>query len=270
VLAPKHPFLLHAILAVSSLHLSYLNPNESKHHLQTAAEHQARALRLFRAVVEAPSHDKAIPAFICSALFAYYYFTSPMDAGMLLFNEERDGPPDWMQPLRGCGALVHLFKSNQATFTGFRKFSEAFDSVYNVPKDVEDYEFSTKAVLRILRDQFAQGDEEREIYFTAIKELERCFAVSDQGAITSQKAAVLMFTVSVSTDFLNRLHQKTQPALVIMAFWCVLMHRVPKMAWLENGKATEMLDVLMGLMTPESLGLIQWPREKILGIRIDE
>ncbi len=90
-------------------------------------------------------------------------------------------------------------------------------------------------------------------------------AVLSEGTPRAVNLSALTFAANVSNEFLDRLGHKRQAALVVMAFWCVLMHRVPNMGWYQNAKAKEMLAVLEGLLTQENLDLISWPLQQIQG-----
>lgn len=63
--AMKHTFLMHGLLALSALHLAYLNPSSSSKYLQLCDKHQAIALQKFRAIL-----SSNIDPSLADALFA--------------------------------------------------------------------------------------------------------------------------------------------------------------------------------------------------------
>lgn len=63
--ALKHPFLMHGILALSALHLAYLQQYKAPRYLRLSDKHQALALKQFRSILAADINED-----VSDALFA--------------------------------------------------------------------------------------------------------------------------------------------------------------------------------------------------------
>ena len=252
-LATDYPYLLRAILAVAAVHLSLLNPDKA-HYRRLAAEHQAKSISLFKTALGNHSPDIAAPLFATSALYATYYFATSRDPASLLFTTDPPGPPVWVLPSRGCAAifLQHEGDLTDGPLGGMLKgYLEMKPKAGPNPSDIH---------LTTLQDRLKVPPEEQSAVSSALKELRACFAISDGGDAVRRKVGTLRFTSAVQFEFLEMVGQKRQPALVIMAFWCVLLHRLDSRWWLHRpALAQEVLDVIIPLLDAESLELIQWP-----------
>lgn len=252
-LATQHPYLLRAILAVAAVHLSLLNPDEPRYR-RLAGEHQASSLSLFKTALGNHSPDIAAPLFATSALYATYYFASSRDPVSLLFTTDPPGPPIWVLPSRGAAAifLQHEDRLTDGPLGGMLKgYLDVRPEAGANPSDIH---------LTTLQDRLKVLPEEQSIFDTAMRELRACFALSDGGDAVQRKVGALRFTSAVHFEFLEMVGRKRQPALVIMSFWCVLLHRLDSRWWLHRpALARDILGVIMPLLDEESLELIQWP-----------
>ncbi|KAH8882832.1 hypothetical protein GQ53DRAFT_440346 [Thozetella sp. PMI_491] len=259
-LAPQRPYLLHQVLAVAALHLSHLHPSQHNEYLRLASEHHSKALGLYRVALQDEPPGDAVSLFGCSALFVNFYFALPGDPASLLFNAETSGPPDWMYPIRGTRA-IWLKNTKELTDGPMSGYVHAHTDPWKQVGAVRESPGSP-AILE-MREKLWIPPEDEYIFDHAIDELLRGYSVSFRGDPESRKSAPVTFAANVTTGFLDRLGHQDQSALVVMSFWCVLMHRVPLFAWLKNGKAAEMLEVIKAILTPKNLELIYWPIQQI-------
>ncbi|KAJ9148245.1 hypothetical protein NKR23_g5151 [Pleurostoma richardsiae] len=264
-LATQYPFLLHEVLALAAVHLSQLNPSKSAYYLRVAGEHQAFALSLFRAALAAGigDGDAAEPLFACSALFVSYYFAVAPDPAALLFSTDPPGPPEWMLPLRGCTELVRCYKRS-ITDGPMGNLMSDYIAVLRAPTSG-----GADAHIDGLRDGLAalSGDwSEGGVLLPVLDKLRTCFALSDSdsGDGVSNKTATFMFAATVPARFVDMLGEKSPGALVVMAFWCVLLHRINR-RWMLYGadRASEMLDLIESLLSPRFREMIRWPLEVV-------
>lgn len=65
-IAVAHPFLLDSLLALSALHLAYLETHDNHSWLEVALKYQNRACSAFSRVLAEMSPENCGPAFICS------------------------------------------------------------------------------------------------------------------------------------------------------------------------------------------------------------
>lgn len=267
-MAPRYPYLLHEILALAAIHLRCLRPDDAVDYQQVAREHHNTALSGFRDALGSPNGLAEAPAlFACSALIVNFYFTDAKDPASLLFRHDPPGPPDWMFPIRGCKALLQQFPG------GLRSgpMGDMLKSYMGPwPHGVEPFPFvasESDEQVQLLGKRLSElvSPDELAIAAPIVFELRRSFTISEQGRGIARKSAALAFPANLPAEFLDELSVRKRPyALVIMAFWCVLLNRIERKWWLRGGCIVkDMLGVIESVIPPEYKALIQWPIDEV-------
>ncbi|PCH05259.1 Short-chain dehydrogenase/reductase SDR [Penicillium occitanis (nom. inval.)] len=83
-IALSHPFLMHGVLALSAVHLAYLNKNGDRvnEYDELAAGHQTLALALFRKELDNITPSNSAALFVFSSIATVLAFASPQITGM--------------------------------------------------------------------------------------------------------------------------------------------------------------------------------------------
>jgi hypothetical protein len=101
ILAAKHTFLKHGILACSALHLAFLNPPNRQPYQLIAAHYQSIALPRFRSEIMNPNIDNCFALLAFTQLLIIHYFAADQyDEDLLLVKGKDDLLPDWLQVIR--------------------------------------------------------------------------------------------------------------------------------------------------------------------------
>lgn len=261
-LATRHPFLLHEILAVAAIDLSVLKSEDSARYLELGREHHAKALRQLMPALTLNSADLVAPVYACNSLFVSYYFASTPDVASLLFNDDPPGPAQWMVPIRGCVTMFNCYRKTLQK----GPLAPFLASYTRLSPDKDKCHLSDQ-YLDNLQAELRLPAAEQEVIAGALELLRRCFMLSDEARDTmGYKTAALIFPSTVALEFLVMLGQKRQPALAVMAFWCVLLSRVDQGKWWLNRphRVKDMLDVIRSFLDAESLDLIRWPIQVIV------
>ncbi|KAI0380758.1 hypothetical protein F5Y04DRAFT_91353 [Hypomontagnella monticulosa] len=257
-LAIQYPYLLHLILALAALHMRSTAPEQTKFLERIADEHQAKAIPLFREALATSSAETVLPLFACSCLFVPYYFAAAKDASSLLFNEETGLLAEWLVLIQGCAAITV-----QHNATIMRSPLRVILGDLHTPK-VEDFSNGpTDARLVHLEEELPIAPEHREAYAQVMVHLRLCFYLSD-GADTplNRKNAALRFPPLMGKRFREHLAGKHPAALIIMAYWCVLLHRVEDRWWLKE-RVEPLLLKIEELVPREYTSLMSWPLEEV-------
>lgn len=268
-LATKHPFLLHEVLAIAAVDLSVGASNndddgESIFYLELARLHHARALAGLMPTIAAETVDLLAPIWACNALFVPYYFATTADISSLLFTTEPQyGPAEWMLPLRGA---VTIFKLHEdALLQG--PWGTHLKPYVDRCRDNNSYNPSADHITHMINQLQLHGqmtDEEIPVMMKVFQEVQQCFSMSDQGDMIGKKSASLVFCAKVPRELFEMLGRRRKAALVVMAYWCVLLNRVKQGKWwLSSKRVREMLAFLAGHLGPEARSLIQWPIDVI-------
>lgn len=284
-LALEHPFLLHELMALAAVDLSSAlsatSEEESKAYLELARRHHARGLAGLMPAITSQSADLVTPVWACNALLTPYYFTTASDPASLLFNSDPPGPAEWMLPLRGS---VTLFRTHEAVLlsglagTSLRPYRErCLEGRRAIPHNASEGPIAH--MIARLQQRWPDDDddsgatvvvteEERPAMTGALNLLRECFATSDQGDALGRKTASLTFCAMAPGSFFELLGRRRPAALVVMAFWCLLLHRANQQGrwWLhvnQFNKVRDLLGHIHGLLAPEARDLISWPVQEI-------
>lgn len=127
-----------------------------------------------------------------------------------------------------------------------------------LPKDTE----AAFERLHALSAQKSQ-DSERNVYNYAIETLKLTFVelASEEGAALNPHTA-LGWAGKLPDKFVNLLKTHSDLALVITSFYCVVLHRAPKVWWM-SGWSTGLMRVLWQNATPGYQREMNWPREQV-------
>jgi len=279
--ATQCAYLMHEILAVAAIHLKCLSPDHQQQQQQQqqqqlgpldyerlAQEHQSRALSLFRVALASDSAaNEAGRLFTCSSLIVRFYFVAIEDPAALLFRDDEQGLPEWIPPLRGCGALARQFADALATSPlGGLVLSSADFWSGGGPVRRPCESDSQVQLLEHRLSGLTTLEEQASLYGPALAELRDCFAVSELGTDLATKAAAFAFPTRVAPDFLTALcHDKHPASLVIMAHWCVLLQRIYPKWWIRSiSTVADMVQAIrVRLPGPEWEELIHWPMSQI-------
>ncbi|KAJ4401972.1 transcription factor [Gnomoniopsis sp. IMI 355080] len=274
-MSTKHPFLLHEIMALAAVDMSRDvagSQDASTAYLEVARNHHAKALAGLLPAITANSPDLVAPVWACNSLFVPYYFATTADVASLLFTPEpHPGPAEWMLPLRGG---VTIWKSNEKVLLDGKMGLHLKPYQQNLQEALVLMEPSSnpsEAVLLHMIEQLQMGgydDNERRVMTETFGILRHCFRVSDRDDALAKKTASLTFCAVVPREFFEMLGRKRRAPLVVMAFWCVLLHRAEKGNWwmsFKTDRLSEMLAFIAESLGPEGRELISWPLEQMLG-----
>ncbi|KAI1214645.1 uncharacterized protein F4807DRAFT_404074 [Annulohypoxylon truncatum] len=253
-LATQYPYLLHEILAIAALHRRSLIPEQADHLERVATEHQAKAIPLFRQALASISAETAPPLFACSCLFIPYHFAAAKDVSSLLFNKEAGTLAEWLILIQGCAAITM-----EQSATLMRSSLRALLGDLYTPK-VEDLSSGpSDARLVNLDSKLPIIPEQRETYAQTLVKLRVCFYLSDKAdSPLDRKNAALRFPPIMSQHFRADLAAKHPAAMIIMAYWCVLLHRVEDRWWLRERVKPLLLEI-EELVPKQYRVLTEWP-----------
>ncbi|KAI1452708.1 hypothetical protein F4805DRAFT_446369 [Annulohypoxylon moriforme] len=253
-LATQYPYLLHEILAIAALHRRSASPEQATYLERVAAEHQAKAIPLFRQALASISAETAPPLFACSCLFIPYHFAAAKDALSPLFNEETGTLAEWLILIQGCAAITM-----EQSATVMRSSLRALLGDLWTPK-VEDLSSGpTDARLVDLGLRLPITAEQRESYAQTLVKLRVCFYLSDKAdSPLNRKNAALRFPPLMYQNMRADLAAKHPAALIVMAYWCVLLHRVEDRWWLK-GRVKPLLLKIEELVPMQYRNLLDWP-----------
>ncbi|KAI5853366.1 hypothetical protein BZA05DRAFT_451508 [Tricharina praecox] len=261
-LAVHHPFLMHALLAISAMHLHYkgADPSESSPYLSVASHHHECAVRGMAGCLAHISRDNCDALFIASSLVVIYSFVASR------IDEVPTQIASWVPLIRG----VHSILKQAWSWVNSGPLSPLFTQYDRSPSS-EGLDPETESVIqslyRLCTDRTLPGSNELSdiatstAYFSAIAELRRTFAtISAWGSIIG---SIFVWPVTANDKYVELLVERRPRALVIFMHYCALFSLVEEFWW-SQGSALFELRRCEQCLADEWLPWIEWPRLRIL------
>lgn len=266
--ALSYPFLLHQLLAFSAYHLAYLQPDCRHAYLMQAAQHQNDAINGMRGTLLG-----TISSTNCHALFASSIFLT-LSAFATYPSYEKYNPS--FSPI---DSMLDIFTLTDGMSVILRASDEdlrkgPLRDIFIRGSSDNVVEASLKPLfdrLPSLSSRLAEiGHTENEGKYTinnAVIALSECISkVSSINAMSTpvEFRAVFLWPVLMSNDYLDMLRRRHPSALVVLAYYCVIIHMAEPFCWFLNGWARALVSTiteqLVGTPWEES---IMWPIDVI-------
>ena len=251
LLAQKYPFLMHGLLAVSALHAA----SEGEVDREIALQYYNDALRCFCTSYQVvhPEDGRAIIG------FGIYNFVISVAINSQSETTRLDPIEGFLEPLRVLRRTVTFFKSirsqvGENTLKGL---------VQGQPPETFPASDDVLAVLRKLEgcnEALVTSEVDRDICQQAIERLDYFFTIVSHRP--QDWSFLIRWLLLISEPFFNLLQRKHTMALVILAHWCVPVHRAPWRWWM-NDWAERMVRGVANSLEPTWEHSIRWPLTEI-------
>ena len=257
-IAFSYPFLMRGLLAVSAFHLAYLRPEETRHFEIKAMAHQHMALGPFQDCMKhlSPSNCDALFAF--SGLLIVLGFAAPHSSSSHTVLDVREKTTRWIRLVRGVHPMLepmwsHIGKGKlSALLTAGVWKSEAenlsaepfacYNELCRLCEECEDSEIkaSCEAALEDLRLCFV------------------CMDISLKNPAMSDDATVMSWPAGLLSRYLTALEQGHPTAMLILAYYTVVLHRLDHYWWI-NGEPSRILLAVYWLLDESMRLWLHWP-----------
>lgn len=264
-LAYRHPFLMHAILACSALHLAYKRPEEQGQYLIEASSHQDVAMPQFRSAIDNVDKDSCHSIMVFSHLLVIYSFAlERQDERLLIVDGNRsDVLPSWLHFLRN-GCLMVCSVWDQIENGPVKELASQWEVPVEISEEgklpLTDHLLS---VIPSEDSQYAWSEEARRLYTDAAVELGRAFMCTRTlGEKLTTWDALRLWPMKISVDYMNLLNQWHPGALILLAHYCILLQKLDT-HWYFEGRATKLLSTILKRLDTRWHCFIEWPLEEI-------
>lgn len=251
------PFLQHALMALSSLHLFHKNPPNAQAYYASACWHSTRASELFRASVHTIDHNNWQPVLIF--LIACIIF----NLDILFLDQAADyakhapiSPASILLLMRYPGSLSKQLISRlvsgslAATLRRRYSFQTAVDEqVLCAIQSLDDF---CAAKMKSSTDAKSYNDAVKSLKRWA--ELVSCKPQSWHGLVD--------WPVTVSSRYIQLLESGDEFAAVVFCYWCAVMNRAPQRYYFVGVMKKLEVAATAGL-NGEWEALLQWPRKEL-------
>jgi len=253
-------YCMHALLGFAALHKAHLQPIEAPMLRTCAVDHLDKALRLYREHASPTTAENANAKFAFTwlvALFAYAVPPSvpPIDAIVELFVL-----------VRGIDTVLSetWFWVSQGPFAPIlnRGMGEAITlplEGYTLPEGMDfglnhlDYMLGVEPML----------PEDRRICALILAEMKQIYENVLKQSGQCSVASILCFPKQDSTPFSQMIKRRVPQALVILAYYCVLLDVLDNRWWIHGWAARVLQDILSSL-ADEWQSWVEWPTQSVL------
>jgi hypothetical protein len=255
--AMKQRFLMHSLFSVASLHIAFSHPENASLYIGRATRHNNIALREYRSKLHNITPENSPPLFACSILLIIVALN-------LAASSPHQEPREAIEEITGIFVLTRGVRLVLAEMWDWVRESEIaplfvgreLDDNILLPKDVAGAVES----LEERNQQSADPGSDKEAYALAIKGLKVCF--KHLRSKERDNGIVLSWPVNVSQDYTKLLSLRRPIALVILAYFAVILEEVRE-SWWAKGWGTQLVHEVSQVLGVEWEGLLAWPMDKI-------
>jgi hypothetical protein len=255
--AKNHFFLMHSLLALSALHLSYVRPEKRDHYFNIANHQHEQALVSFRYSVTniTASNGPAVTAF--SFLTVVFSMGLPIVCGFTSTPYLTATFIDVIQVLRRAwSAMDDVLPGIEKGALGplIRQPIQSHNTCHMHTKGNEILVF-----LQTMNDTSNDSEQHKDIYRDAMAALLKFFtSIRDTPPLWGNS---LIWPTVVSDDFFELLKDKRPFALILLAHWCIPVYRSPSL-WF-NAWAKNMVADIWSTLDGEYRDAVTWPAEQV-------
>lgn len=263
--ACKQPFLMRGILAISALHMSRVRPEQREKYLVRAVHHQNMALPSYRFVID--DFRNKMTAENCHAVIGFASLTSAyaiaesqyLESNHFAGGSSPTGVPEWLHLLRGARQILDVGRgwiSEGPMAFQIRSIVGEIELSHNP----EDSRFAALESLFDQRNSSPISGREIEAYRTSLRLLRESAAIPLQPYQTlGIKLSMFRWVELVPQLYLELLGELKPQALILLAYFCILLKRGSKLYWYMEGAAERLISSLQNILDEEWKPWIAWP-----------
>lgn len=267
-LAFKYPFLVHQILAVTSFHLAYLQPEQRGEHSLHASQHQNRSIEGMRGHLAEITVDNCHALFMASSLLlvgAFASFANIKPSGAPLIEGQR--PPtvedmiDVFMLDRGVASVLH--SSEDVIQAGY------FRDLFHFKPQERSNPFMAHVAdeLRTLGGLVnADASIDPVVRILVDMEITKLIDAIEKAVVTTDEAEMRVTTlwpITVSDDYITLLRQRNELALLVLVYYCSIMYRAEANTWFVKGWAVSVAADIEKLISLKWRDAVKSPLEQI-------
>lgn len=276
-LAYDTPFLLQGILACTTLHRAYLNPEMRQVYTLRACAHQDAAIPQFRHAINHPDEKNCDAIMSFAYILVIYSLATDTESSMnpLLIVEDKnvDGEmnlilPQWLHFIRaGCSMLCEVWDriengpASALTSTWENQLRD--QEIAARTNDLPHLPYFKSLVPR----DGSWPEESIQIYLTAATALAESFAYieSAKGKFQVNPWNILgVWPVRVEMAFISLISKRHPGALILLAYYCIILKCMENL-WYFEGRPMKLLAAIEDALDTRWRPCIQEPIEIVTG-----
>ncbi|KAH6612053.1 hypothetical protein C7974DRAFT_429459 [Boeremia exigua] len=268
----KHPYVMHNILSLSALHKAHMNPLESGDFVRVAAEHRSKALDGFIEDLHdvGPHNSSALFANATLTFFhAFVSFSKTVDDAHTdaKVRTARILGVEWVPLLRGTAIVL------EPVYDHVREGPlKSFLDLYHYDHDRTEHGQASDYGVQLMKIQSLWStDEYADTYNETLQLLLRCSTwmekfrnmendvMADCG-YNRLCSGPFIWIFSAPEKYINLQQQRQPPALIIFAYYGVLLHQLNSYWWAEDcGRS--IISAVDACLGPYWSSWVEWPKQ---------
>ncbi|EXK80184.1 hypothetical protein FOQG_15264 [Fusarium oxysporum f. sp. raphani 54005] len=255
--ALKAPYLMNQLLALSALHLSN-PPSLQQPYYQLATSLQTRALALFNEERQEVSEESCVPMFLFSSLVGVHVLCDTLQGPRESFGAVLDRFITYLSIHRGVRAVTK-YSWNTIKNSGLgpilQQIEDAFPALEN--------EIEAIAILHEMIDSNASLSSATK-YHNAVSTLRRSFSLHAALEQPNRRRfdAAIAFCLDVDDEYFELLKKRQPEALVILAFFAVLLHW-NRSTWIIGDGGQYLIQSITSHLGLHWAEWLQWPNSML-------
>ncbi|KAK0610722.1 hypothetical protein B0T17DRAFT_500556 [Bombardia bombarda] len=261
-LAFSHVFLLHQLLAVSAFHLAYLHPDNRQQYSLQASHHQSLAIQGISVALQCITTEN------CHALFpaASFLFVGALAASRpdelagSMQGPIMDNLIDVFLLVRGIKSVLDASKVLDTSKDIIKEGPLGDLLSPNVTDETREpnpglerltgrlNKFSER--LSVMEAEGQLDEAVRMVIEVEIASLIRAIQYAIQNAASPEHQIMASWPIGMADAYIGLLRQRCQPAVALVAYYCVVMHATEPKYWFSRGWSFCVLRDLETLMSP--------------------
>jgi hypothetical protein len=261
--AQKAPYLMHALLAFSAQHLAHIHSDRSEHYVHQAVSLQTRAIALFNTAWTEVDASNCVAVLLFSSVLGHHLLAETLakrdsdvldafiDRYVQCVNMQRgiyviaeSAWPLLMETeLEPILSMSHNFTSRDPIGSECQSLYCLIDSSPCLSEEEKD---ATRTVIRYM-----------QIGFDAFE--------AEMGPHQNRHQMIYSWTMLLRPNFTAMLVRKQPEALILLAYYAVLLHR-GKTLWQVGDAGAYIFGLVAQYLGREWEQWLQYPRERIFDV----
>ena len=248
-------YVMHGLLAMSALHLSYLRPRDESYAVM-AAEHHGKALESLRAAFQTENPQHATALFAASSLVALYVYACPPAV-------EGIKVPMWIPLFRGIWAIVRwrwdwVKQGELGRMLSVKLVGPGHYAGEDTEFPSSLFALSQRGAPGELDPGELEDDEVLQVYCHATETLKEWW---DRSWLTEYRAAAgFGWPANIQDKFVDFIQEQRPRALVLLAHHCAQMESVDSQFWWIKGRGADEIERIEGVLEDKWKHWLDWPK----------
>ncbi|CRK37336.1 hypothetical protein BN1708_001374 [Verticillium longisporum] len=273
-IATQHEFLMHGILCLSALHLAHEKKLTKSSFVREAAAHHTLAIQGFNQAISEMDEANSEALFAFASLNIICTFSLTRQLGEEAAGTSRRSMKDrilgleWVSMIRGVSIVlepVHriIWSSPLRVMLDVGNWEEL---------DPDDAAGDSARHLREIRSAW-RGSSDAGAYDKILRALIKCFMFVEQFDSFDEQvleafghnqvsSGPIMFILVAPDFFFMQLRQRQPPALIMFAYFGVILHRL-RSFWFIEGWGKDIVDLVDDLLGDYWRPWTSWPLEMV-------